>query len=620
MIEKIYLDDTQEVYFDSKEVISKYKMLIESSAFLQKGIYKGIYLDGLFSENLWVYSSYITKYSVYINFEKLEKFKTYGLTNEYKDLIKCWVADILIKRAYEDNESNINLSTRAKTNYEHLFDFIEVSKNFSLDFIDDTKGSEFQSYFLNLETEAMIKEYSKDILSFISFIEPKFIQDKQVVAIDYIDKLTDIFENINIQKQSRQLPKSKDILLFNNYIDLFFNSNTISSELKMYFYPINLWWKITNVIPLRASEFCLKIKRDCLVKIDDGYYLKINRVKSQKNIVNNTLPLLIELKITKEIYEMIKEYIDKTNDYGLTKTLISYPAMVYYRDKIKKNTIISSFKHTQHIKQITEYFTNTTFTLLLHSFYDVVIKGIFKDERIKERICPNDTRHFAFTSLILQGIAPEKIAILGGHRNLSTLDNYTCSANTYIDSEVMTIIQKNLSSDSINRSEIKKIIFMKDKNYPKHYNECFETEIDGIKFGYCTANFNDTIPCISDECYYCDKWWCLPTEENYITLFNIITKKLKIEENKLDRDIKFIKKLFKQAKVIDVNGDFFIDKDIEKQFKQTFLSINRNTNKLISLKSQLIEAIDNDNTINLLEAINDCVNKNGISCFYREDC
>ena len=51
-----------------------------------------------------------------------------------------------------------------------------------------------------------------------------------------------------------------------------------------------------------------------------------------------------------------------------------------------------------------------------------------------------DTRHFAFTSLLLQGIAPPYIAIMGGHRCLSTLDNYTCSTSYYADSEIVKYV------------------------------------------------------------------------------------------------------------------------------------------------------------------------------------
>lgn len=611
MIENINLNYVDYDYFNSLEFIDKYKEMIEGSGFLQKGIYRGNSLKGLFSENLWVYQAYITKYYIYIDFSNLQNFKVYGLTTEYIDLIKCWIADTLMTRAYKDSEEDINLSARVKTHYEHLVEFIEVSKNFSLDFIEDTNGSLFEEYFFNFNSESMAKAYSKDILSFINFIENKFIEDKQEIAIEYINKLTYVFESVNIKKQSRELPNSRDILLFDNYVDLFFNSDKTPFEVKMYFYPINLWWKLTNVIPLRPSEFCLKLKRNSLLEREDGYYLKIDRVKKNQNIGANVLPVLNELKITKEIYDMIKDYIEKTDLGGISKTLISYPALIHYRRKLKEHPVMnySKLNTLEIVKQTQEYFTITTFSLLLYSFYNVVIKGIFKDEIIKERVRPNDTRHFAFTSLILQGVAPEKIAILGGHRNLATLDNYTCSNNTYIDSEVITIIQKNLSEGEINRSKIKKIVLEKNESCPKPYSECFKTEIEGVQIGYCTADLNDNIPCKDDDCCYCDKWWCSPSEENYITLFDIIINKIKREENKLNRDIKFIKSLFRKINIVDINGNFFIDKDIEKQFRQSSLSINRDTKRLIELKSQLISGQNKKEIIGLLEGVNKQINE-----------
>ena len=613
----IDLNILEEESFNLNEFVNNHKDNLNKSNLLQNGTFKGISLKGNFDEDLWVFPQYLTKTYMYFDFSNLQELLFIGITDTDKSLIKCWVANSILDNIYEYHDSrDYSIPTSIRTKYNYLFDFISKSNNFSYEFIDISQGSLIDNYFYNDTTSDGAKQSKINaVLEYLTFIEDKYVDDKNSTIMIYIDKLNDLFSNYNYKLHSKKLPDSKNILLFDNYVKEFFTSSSTPYYLKMYFYPILLWWKITNVIPFRISEFCLKINRDCLIDKEDGHYLKIGRLKKKANLSENLLPIINELKINDDIYELITDYISKTDSFGETKTLISYKASRYFRDELNKhNDELFRERHfTADHKNSSEYFTQADFTLLLRTFYEKIVQVYYKDNQITEQISPNDTRHFAFTSLILQGLSPIKVAILGGHRTLKSMDSYTSSPNIYINTEVITIIHKNLSEGKINRSKIKKIVFTKESTCPNN-DSAFKTYIDDIEIGCCTADFSTgDFPCKHEDCYKCSNWWCPPTEESYNILIGILSNRLITDESKLDRDIKFMKNLFKKSALINIDNNIFIDKDIENTIKSTSLSINSRVNKLILSKTNILDIELANNQLdkakeNLQEVINSLSN------------
>lgn len=602
----IDVNSIQEESFNSSEVIKKYRDIINSSNYLKKGTFKNIVLEGNFDENLWVYFDYIRKGNIYIEFEKLNELRFYGLLEEDILLIKSWVANRICNYSYEYSDTKeLNISPHIQGGYEIVYKFLRESKNFSIDFIDDKQGSLMEEYFRKDIIDDRKKFIIETIFDYIYFIEEKFIDEKGELAILYMDKLQTLYSALSYKNSSRELPHSKDIILFDNYVKTFFSSN-VSTPLKMYYYPILLWWKITNVIPMRASEFCLKLERDCLIKDNTGTYLKIGRLKKRPSLKGNLLPVLNRLKITDDIYNLIETYINETESLGETKTLISYPAIIHYRDVLNNTELLfDDTNYSSLIKNSTEYFTNYKFSILLTSFYSKIIKKMYNDTQIKDYITPNQTRHLAFTSLLLQGFSPVEIAILGGHRSIGVLDSYTCSYNSYIDNEVITIIHSNLSQNTLNRTQLKKIIFNKPQVCPISIDKSIETEIDGIKLGYCTADFTkNKFPCENNDCYNCNNWWCEPTEVNYNKLIDIIKSKLINGNDKLNRDIEFIKTLLKKTTPINLNGNLALENNEKTELRKASLNINADCKNLINLKSQLITYDKLDVMINQLNEVN----------------
>src|SRR5690606_7849548 len=72
-------------------------------------------------------------------------------------------------------------------------------------------------------------------------------------------EIIDICNSIKTQeKKNRELPYFPDVIAFDEIIEEFFSS--YNSEEYFRFYPILIWWKLTNVLPMRVIEV-LKLKK-----------------------------------------------------------------------------------------------------------------------------------------------------------------------------------------------------------------------------------------------------------------------------------------------------------------------------------------------------------------------
>ncbi|BCD15390.1 hypothetical protein [Bacillus cereus] len=65
----------------------------------------------------------------------------------------------------------------------------------------------------------------------------------------------------------------------------------------------------------------------------------------------------------------------------------------------------------------------------------------FKVEQ-EYQLRPNDTRHLAFMSLMMQGYSPVEIARLGGHKTIQTQVHYSSHKEYWVDSEVFKLMKK----------------------------------------------------------------------------------------------------------------------------------------------------------------------------------
>lgn len=161
----------------------------------------------------------------------------------------------------------------------HLCKMIYVSNNFNKESIE-----EFKDWLCDIsrnEEGKMIQSWRQTKTMAIKYLN--FINT--LTTNSYIKEI-DCILKVNIKNNSRDIPPFEDLLIFDEIIDDFFSStNKDMAYLQETYRPIQLYWKLTTIIPTRIGEF-IRLKTDCInySKEKKGDYINIPRIKNIEKI------------------------------------------------------------------------------------------------------------------------------------------------------------------------------------------------------------------------------------------------------------------------------------------------------------------------------------------------
>lgn len=590
------LDTIEDVNSEKEnEYLERLKEELNSSGYLVTDYdYKDRNISGQFDDDLWVFVDDNSKTHILFDFnsKEMEQLKFKGLKSSDITRFKIYIAYLLLDLELKPSTIKSNFTGILK--FFKLTEFLSEEHVNGLDNIIKEQLKEYKNTDkviknIKIKNEEVKKnkilDKKADSFSFYAYRYINFLIEKlrvsEAIYIRYQQQLKVVNAKYHIGQESRSLPNSLDILNFHNYLDKFFNDTNIPKELKLLYRPIQIWWKLTNIIPMRPTEYCTKLLRDCLLKKEeDGeYYIKINRVKERNS---NRFPVKKEFRLDKELAEIMLEYIDDTNDFGHTETLFSYRGVDYLRKEVQKLGHATQSALGQ--KNDPNYFTRGNFANLLDSFYEVVIHQLFKDSSYTRQINPGDTRHFAFFSLLMQGLSPVEIALLGGHSTLEMQVNYQNCIEYYIGTELYEFLEckdtkkiKKKISKTLNN-----IINSLPTKCPKPLDERLP-----LKIGYCLCDFSkDVCDNVDDFCCFCTKWWGEPTRNT----FNKWKLEIEKEIKQLDGNIFFklsaleelLSKNYQSKTLKGTNVDAYVDT------KTTLNQIKSDCNKIIGMKFSII--------------------------------
>jgi hypothetical protein len=116
------------------------------------------------------------------------------------------------------------------------------------------------------------------------------------------------------ENSNRDLPPFVQVFEFDDIINEFTKTEPKSSLQKQYFYIVELWWYLTNIVPMRPNEF-LRIRKYCLDQRNDGtYWLEIPRSKSlSESLEKEIWYQWIEINI--EVFDVIVQYLETLNQH-----------------------------------------------------------------------------------------------------------------------------------------------------------------------------------------------------------------------------------------------------------------------------------------------------------------
>jgi integrase len=427
--------------------------------------------------------------------------KDYLVPFELKNMMKSWCSETLLKIAPQSLLRNLR----------YLKEFILVTNSFNENFITHLSDWFSLSSYSSLLKNLIIRT----VLNFLDYSSLLYKED-------YVNELVLLSRKyIDSKKLIRKLPNFPDVLTFGDII------NNIISEWNSYekikFYPIILWWKITNIIPLRPSELC-DINRNCLSEKKGRLFITVPRKKQSG--AYKKIEVIDTLEINKTLHNLISEYINLTNHFGDTLTLFSYPAHLSLSLPFNKNVV-------------TNYFNYNNLYNLLDTFYKEIVEIKFKLNL--ERIELNDTRHFAFCSMMLQGFNALTIARIGGHRSLESQYAYQQHIDYFIQSKVYNLSNLYKIKKIKGLSDLVSTIELEDAWQRSLLSKESHSFLEEVEIGYCTDELKN---CQSDKCQFCDHWWISRTD--LIKFEPELRNIVEIKNQRIQEKIKFMGRLSKE--------------------------------------------------------------------------
>ena len=247
-----------------------------------------------------------------------------------------------------------------------------------------------------------------------------------------------LFKSVPLSpRKVRRLPHYESIIQFDDILLDFMEHCTIDERKK--YLPILLWWRVTKIIPLRPSDF-LDLKANCLSSSDyNTFSITVPRNKQRGN---GEIEITNTLRITKEVHDLVAEYLSLQSDTEKSQYLFAYMPYNSFIKRRSRNTAKSRRNRTDkmEISQMAQ---------LLDEFY-VEIVGEKYGYRNLERVKLGDTRHFAFCNMMLQGYNALTIARMGGHLNLKSQLTYSSHLDYFAEARVRILseaIKRNREQD-----------------------------------------------------------------------------------------------------------------------------------------------------------------------------
>jgi len=210
------------------------------------------------------------------------------------------------------------------------------------------------------------------------------------------------------KKKQRSLSNFRIYLRFHEIMQHFWMN--ADKEKRIIYFPLYLWWNLTAILPLRATEFLL-LPRDCLREKDGKHILAIRRTRMKKGNCR------IEYRIDSDF---------EIREYEIPEEMAI--AIKMYQKATEQEEISSLgtlFLPSQ--KSRAAYLTYSHMNARLRKFcIEIIGEPDFQ-------IHLGDTRHLAMINLILSGGSPVICRELAGHEDINVSSGYYANLSSIVD-------------------------------------------------------------------------------------------------------------------------------------------------------------------------------------------
>ncbi|ARK21863.1 tyrosine-type recombinase/integrase [Sporosarcina ureae] len=448
------IERKQNVKFDTFNS-KKYKEMFDQ-------LVRDNHIIGHYNQKSWKLPCVISDYPIIISFD---------IENSYKlnEALKAYsIVRILSGRTAFTVYNELTLLKRV---------ILESNGFKSLDKLEGFLELQLQTY------QSQGYRMSADTKRFISFYQP-----------NNCAKIIDICNQYLTYKEAvRVLPNFDDIMTFDDIVNDYFKNHPIEETLE--YMPIMMWWLLTNVLPMRPTEF-LMLEKDCLDYTNNSasaYRIKIPRIKNKSSSpgINQRMDFI---EIDEKAYIIIKSAINSLNTIDSNSKYLFPVELLWRYRKItlpKKNERINRYD----------------FDLMRKHFYENIVEGLYGIYDL-ERIRLGDTRHFAIINMALQGFNMLSIARMAGHEAIRSQYSYYSHAEHFAQSYVYRLAQKKVEykvADEMSSGLFGWKRYIYDKGKLTDVKES-ENIVGLVKYGYCTEEKSIFPQTCVEYCEFCSKY------------------------------------------------------------------------------------------------------------------
>ncbi|MEW4210691.1 hypothetical protein Q0O85_19320 [Priestia megaterium] len=444
---------------------------------------------------------------------------------------------------------------------------------------------------------------------FFDFLQFYPLQDTDlfIEALELNQLMLD--ENTNSGKDTnrRELAEFQSYFYFDKILDRFWEFFATEEE-KMYYYPLYLFWKITNVLPLRTTEFTL-IQKDCLRKKDNGdFILTVRRTNLKGSKKNKTIHhniendyVLYESLISSNVAEIIIDYQRRTEQYNSCGFLLSWEA---HRDifnrKFEENPTLRNLTSVKKI--LNHRVTYSTLKIIFMNFYKNIIqdklnlKVLYKDHPLyakdkpkvlnkEELLSPTeimqiqlgDTRHFALINMVLNDVNPILIKDFAGHRSAEESFHYFGHIDKFVKClayEKFREIRKNvIDKDEMSFNDETSLanIQLQLKRKKQKYIEIDSGKCFSEKF--FVGDITDCVEANNGDCFSC--YYFTNDNKEYTEMLE--KRRLKLEK-KMNEDGNYLMRVIKEYK------DTFKE---QEDMRRALLNIQQSASEFLNIEEKM---------------------------------
>ena len=526
---------------------------------------EGIIISGNFEDSKWLLTNEVHTTTLNFEFDEILYNKEAKKRNMYT--YKQFVNSVKSYAVLNIKKKSMGTTRQ----YLHLFKKYTIATNY----FNEKKSKNGLDTLGPMERFAPILQYTQGYLQYTNF-------DGTEYYISLLDELIDealaLARITSGDDKRRSLSDFQSMMLFDRIIEDFWKriNNNSNKELKEFYFPLYLWWKITNIIPLRLTEFCVT-PYDCIEESSNGkFYIYLRRTalkgnkKGQRRYVSYKLDedyKIYKYVITKEIADLIKEYQEITSenrkDYNRLICYVTYITRAHlYGDTLSndsplfnRNFLRDSLLHLRDrflIKIVQDEYNYEI--LESDKFIEERTVGIEDNETVIVEFKPlkdsqisafrlGDIRHYAMINLVLSDVSPILIRELVDHEDINTSFHYFGNTSELV--KCMSYIKYK----EICKKEYDRVGKNKDNiTIERILNQLEYSESIEIDNGRCISKYfisgqlNDCIP-NDGECENCDFFIQEKTIDKETQKL-----KLKIIESRIDKEADLIANLLSSYK------------------------------------------------------------------------